>query len=141
VRPRKSFLVLVIFTITVFGYSYGMTEEVQNGPPEKPLTIRELPEFRITKGEVLYSRYCSFCHGESGAGDGLNAYSMPVKPRNFNDQDVMIRKSDIELQEVVLSGGASRGLSKYMPGFGKTLSTLQVKYLVSFIRTKQEGNN
>ena len=139
-RLWKSFFVLIIFTITLFGGSYGMTEEVQNAPPKKPLTIRELPEFRITKGAVLYIRYCSFCHGESGAGDGLNAYSMPVKPRNFNDQDVMTRKSDIELEKVILSGGASQGLSKYMPAFGKTLSTHQVKHLVSFIRTKQESS-
>ena len=139
-RLWKSFFVLIGFTLTLFPGSYGMTEEVRNAPPKKPLTIRELPEFRITKGEVLYSRYCSFCHGESGEGDGLNAFSIPVKPRNFNDPDVMSRKSDIELEKVILSGGASQGLSKYMPGFGKTLSTQQVKHLVSFIRTKQKNN-
>jgi len=140
-RLWKDFFVLIIFTLTLFHGSYGMTEEVQNATHEKPLTINELPEFRVAKGEVLYSRYCSFCHGESGEGDGLNAYSMPVKPRNFNDENVMAQKSDIELEKVILSGGGSQGLSKYMPAFGKTLSTRQVKYLVSFIRTKQGGNN
>jgi mono/diheme cytochrome c family protein len=130
----------MVSAITLLSVKYGMTEEVHNAPPQKPLTIKELPEFRITKGEVLYNRYCSFCHGESGAGDGLNAYSMPVKPRNFNDQKVMAQKSDIEVEKVILSGGASQGLSKYMPAFGKTLSPGQVKHLVSFIRTKQVGD-
>ncbi len=139
-RLWKSFFVLMIFSITVFLGTYGMAGEEQNVPPQKSLTIKELPEFRVTKGKVLYSRYCSFCHGESGAGDGLNAYSIPVKPRNFIDQDVLSRKSDIELEKVILSGGASQGLSKYMPGFGKTLSTQQVKHLVSFIRKKQKNN-
>ena len=105
------------------------------------LTIKELPEFRITKGEVLYGRYCSFCHGESGDGDGLNAYSIPVKPRNFNDQAFMALKSDVEFEKVILSGGGAQGLSKYMPAFGKTLSVRQIKHLVRFIRTKQGGNN
>ena len=73
------------------------------------LTIKELPEFRITKGEVLYGRYCSFCHGESGDGDGLNAYSIPVKPRNFNDQAFMALKSDVEFEKVILSGGGRPG--------------------------------
>ena len=136
-RLWKSFFVLMIFSITVFLGKYGMTEEAQIVPSQKPQTIKEMPEFRVTKGEVLYIRYCSFCHGESGAGDGLNAFSIPVKPRNFNDQDVMVQKSDIELEKVILFGGASQRLSKYMPAFGKTLSALQVKYLVSFIRTKK----
>ena len=140
-RLWKGFFVFIIFTLTLFVGSYGMTEEGQYAIPEKPLPIRELPEFRITKGEVLYSRYCSFCHGESGAGDGLNAYSMAVKPRNFNDQNLMAQKSDIEIEKVILSGGGSQGLSKFMPAFGKTLSSLQVKHLVSFIRTKQGGDN
>ena len=140
-RLCKSFIVLMILAITFFLRSYGMTEEVQKKPPQNPLTIRELPEFRVTKGEVLYGRYCSFCHGESGGGDGLNAYSIPIKPLNFNDQDVMTQKSDTELEKVILSGGISQGLSKYMPAFGKTLSTRQVKHLVSFISKIQEGNN
>jgi mono/diheme cytochrome c family protein len=131
----------MVFAITIFLGTYGMTEEAQNKPPPKPLIINELPEFRITKGEVLYRRYCSFCHGESRAGDGLNSYSMPVKPQNFNDQEVMAKKFDTGLEKVILLGGASQGLSQYMPSFGKTLTTHQVKYLVRFIRTKQEGKN
>ena len=140
-RLCKSFIGIMIFAITFFSGSYGMTEEVQNTPPQNPLTIRELPEFRVAKGEVLYSRYCSFCHGESGGGDGLNAYSIPIKPLNFNDQDVMAQKSDTELEKVILSGGISQGLSKYMPAFGKTFSPLQVRHLISFILTKQGSNN
>ena len=139
-KPCKSFLVFMIFAIMLFPGSYGITEEAQNGLPENPLTIRELPEFRITKGEVLYKRYCSFCHGESGEGDGLNAYSMPVKPRNLNDQDVMAQKTDTELEKVILSGGASQGLSQYMPAFGKTFSNLEAKHLIKHIRKDFTGN-
>jgi len=140
-RFWKSFFTLIIFILTLLLGSYGMTEEVQNALPPKALTIKELPEFRITKGEIFYGRYCSFCHGESGAGDGLNAYSMPIKPRNFNDQDIMEQKADIELEKVILSGGASQGLSKYMPAFGKTLSSRQTRHLIKFIRTIQGSNN
>ena len=133
-------IVLMVFPITLFVSSYAVTEEVQPVAPEKPLTIRELPEFRITKGKVLYNRYCSFCHGESGEGDGLNAYSMPIKPRNFNDQSIMAQKSDFDLEKVVLSGGASQGLSQYMPAFGKTFSNLEAKHLIKHIRKDLSGN-
>ena len=140
-RLWKIFIVLMVLAITLFLGTYGMTEEAQNLLTEKPLTIKELPEFRITKGEILYSRYCSFCHGESGEGDGLNAYSLPVKPLNFNDQEIMAQKADIELENAILLGGFSRGLSQYMPAFGKTLSPRHVKYLIDFIRTIHADNN
>jgi mono/diheme cytochrome c family protein len=135
-RLWKNVIILLVLPITLFLGSFGMAEEVQKTPPERPLLIKELPEFRITKGKILYSRYCSFCHGDSGSGDGLNAYSLPVKPRNFKDQDVMLQKPDARLEKVILLGGASQGLSQYMPAFGKTLSTHQAKHLVNFIRTK-----
>ncbi len=138
-RFWKSFFVLMVFAVTVWGSSYGKNEEVQNVANPKPLAIRELPEFRITKGEVLYSRYCSFCHGESGEGDGLNAYSVPVKPRNLTDQNVMAKKSDAELEYVILFGGASQGLSRYMSAFGNTFSDREAKYLIKYIRQDFSG--
>jgi len=140
-RLWKFPIIFIVLPITIFTGSFGMTEEAQNISPQKPLTINELPEFKISKGEILYGRFCSFCHGESGRGDGLNAYSMPVKPRNFNNQDMMAQKSDLELEKVILFGGNSQGLSKYMPAFDKTLSTRQVKHLVDFIRIKQGDKN
>jgi mono/diheme cytochrome c family protein len=139
-RHWKSISVIMVCAITLLNGSYGMTEEVQNAVPQKPLTIKELPDFRITKGEILYGRYCSFCHGETGAGDGLNAYSIPVKPRNFTDQKIMTTKSDIELEKVILGGGASQGLSKFMPTFGRTLSSQEVTQLVKYIRKELTGN-
>jgi mono/diheme cytochrome c family protein len=139
-RLCKSFFVFMIFVKMLFLSSYGIAEEVQNVILQQPLAIEELPEFRVSKGEVLYLRYCSFCHGESGAGDGLNAYSMPVKPRNFNDQDIMEQKTDIELEKVILLGGASQGLSQYMPAFGKTFSNLEAKHLIKHIHKEFLGN-
>jgi mono/diheme cytochrome c family protein len=139
-RLRKTF-VLMLFTIAIFNGNYVRTEEIQNTLPLKPLlTVKELPEFRIAKGEVLYSRYCSFCHGESGEADGLNAFSMPVKPLNFNNRDVMAQKSDKELERVILFGGDSQGLSRYMPAFGNTFSDRESRYLIKYIRQDFSGN-
>jgi len=132
----KNLLILIVVSLAVFlGSLYGLAVEEQGGGPGKVLTVRELPEFRITKGEVLYHRYCSFCHGDTGAGDGLNAYSIPVKPRNFTDRAVIARRTDEELARGIRSGGPSLGLSQYMPAFEKTLSPVQVRYLIHFIRT------
>jgi mono/diheme cytochrome c family protein len=139
-RLWKNLIIFIVLSITFFLGSLGMAEEAQNTPPPKPLIIKELPEFKISKGEILYGRYCSFCHGESGRGDGLNAYSMPVKPRNFNNQDMVAQKSDLELEKVILFGGNSQGLSKYMPAFDKTFSNLEAKHLIKYIHKDLPGN-
>jgi len=133
----KTFLILALVTLAILlGSLYGLAGEEQEMPGAKVLTVSELPEFRITKGEILYGRYCTFCHGDYGGGDGLNAYSIPVKPRNFMDQTVLDQRSDEVLAKVILSGGDSQGLSKYMPAFDKTLSAGQVGYLITFIRVE-----
>jgi mono/diheme cytochrome c family protein len=130
---------IVAFILTYFAGSYVVAEEAQKEQLKTPLLIRELPEFRITKGKVLYTRYCSFCHGDAGGGDGLNSYSMPVKPRSFNNQDMMTQKTAEELEKVILSGGASQRLSGYMPAFSNTLSNLEAGHLVKYIREKLSG--
>ena len=136
-RKWKNILIqAVVLSVVFFAGLDAIAEEEQAMTLEQPLTIRELPEFRITKGEVLYARYCSFCHGDTAAGDGLNAYSIPVKPRDFNDQATMAQVTDEELVRVIQGGGPSLGLSNYMPAFAHTLSAVQVEYLVGFIRTK-----
>jgi len=99
------------------------------------LIVRQLPEFRISKGEILYSRYCAFCHGETGAGDGLNAFRILVKPLSFANKEIMAQKADAELEKVILLGGASQGLSGYMPAFGHTFSDREAGYLIKYIRT------
>jgi mono/diheme cytochrome c family protein len=133
----KTLLILALVMLAaLLGSLNGLTGEEQDTPGAKVLTIRELPEFRITKGEVLYDRYCAFCHGDTGAGDGLNAYSIPVKPRNFNDRTVSNLRTNEFLAEVIRYGGDYQGLSNYMPVFDKSLSAGQVGDLVDFIRTE-----
>jgi len=135
VTAWKTLLILaVVPLVIILGSLYGLAGGEQDMPGAKVLTVSELPEFRITKGEVLYGRYCTFCHGDTGGADGLNAYSIPVKPRNFKVQTVSDQRSDEVLAKVILSGGDSQGLSKYMPAFDKTLSAGQVGYLIKFIR-------
>ena len=95
----------------------------------------ELPEFRIGRGAVLYERYCIFCHGESGEGDGLNAFTLPVRPRDLADAETMAPKTDDELVRVILQGGPAAGLSPYMPAFAFTLTPRQAGFLVEHIRT------
>ena len=133
-KSRTVFFFLVITVLPFLHAVDVMPAADQDNIAVKPLIVRELPEFRITKGQVLYGRYCSFCHGESGTGEGLNAFSIPDKPISFSRKELMAPKTDEELEKVILSGGAEQGMSPYMPPFGSTFSKLEAQHLIRYIR-------
>jgi mono/diheme cytochrome c family protein len=102
---------------------------------EKPyLSFKEIPEFRIQRGEVLYKRYCLFCHGEYGAGDGMNAYTLPTKPGNFLDDDFR-QETTQAVQEIIAEGGEGSGRDKAMPAFGNTLPSKNINDLATYIQS------
>jgi len=94
------------------------------------LPVQGLPEFTIPKGRILYQRYCLFCHGENGAGDGQNAFSLPNRPADLSQ--VVARRSQEQLIAAIKGDGAedSRGS---MPSFGRTLSDPEISQLIEFI--------
>lgn len=102
-------------------------------PALKSLKIRKIPD-----GAADYSRFCSFCHGVSGAGDGLNAFNLPIRPRNFTDTTEFKNANSGHLYEVILNGGAANRLSRDMPSWGATLDSLRIKDLVHYIQNLRE---
>jgi mono/diheme cytochrome c family protein len=86
-------------------------------------------------GKVTFTHYCQTCHGESGAGDGFNAFNLDPHPRDLSDPEFQKKKSDAELADAIRRGGAGVGLSALMPPWGHTLSARQVDELVLYLRT------
>jgi mono/diheme cytochrome c family protein len=86
-------------------------------------------------GRITFTHYCKTCHGESGAGDGFNAYNLDPRPRDLSDPKFQAKKSDAELADAIRRGGAGVGLSALMPPWGHTLSDRQIDQLVLFLRT------
>jgi mono/diheme cytochrome c family protein len=39
-------------------------------------------------GRALYDAHCAACHGPTGLGDGAAAVALPVRPRNFRDEEI-----------------------------------------------------
>ena len=83
----------------------------------------------------LYATYCSNCHGVSGKGDGLAAKSLPVKPANHTDGQVMGQFSDKYLHDIISKGGSGVGKSSFMPGWGSLLKDQQIRKIISYMRS------
>lgn len=86
-------------------------------------------------GKITFTHYCKTCHGESGAGDGFNAYNLDPRPRDLSDPKFQAKKTDAELADAIRRGGAGVGLSALMPPWGHTLSERQVDQVVLYLRT------
>jgi mono/diheme cytochrome c family protein len=91
--------------------------------------------YEARMGKVTFAYYCQTCHGETGAGDGFNAFNLDPRPRDLSDPTFQKKKSDAELADAIRRGGSGVGLSALMPPWGHTLSDRQVGELVLYIRT------
>jgi mono/diheme cytochrome c family protein len=67
------------------------------------------------EASAVYASSCAGCHGASGAGDGLGAAGLPVKPADFADPSWQRRTGDQEIERAIVGGGAAVGKSPLMP--------------------------
>jgi pyruvate/2-oxoglutarate dehydrogenase complex dihydrolipoamide dehydrogenase (E3) component/mono/diheme cytochrome c family protein len=82
-----------------------------------------------------YAKYCGACHGEDGQGTGYNAAFLPKKPTAHASAAGMSRRPDDTLYDAIHSGGYIVNKSHFMPPWGQTLSSKQIRDLVTQIRT------
>ena len=90
-------------------------------------------ELRLGKG--LFGHYCQTCHGETGAGDGFNAFNLDPRPRDLSDPALQKKKTDADVVDAIRRGGSGVGLSPLMPPWGRTLSRAEIDQVVLYIRS------
>ena len=82
-------------------------------------------------------KYCAVCHGESGEGQGFNAYnptsSFSVRFFNFADAGVAANLSPDKIKNAVTNGGPVVNRSQYMPPWGSTLNEYDVACLSGYV--------
>ncbi len=98
------------------------------------------------KGKVVYERYCWWCHGRDGAGDGPAAPYLSPPPRDFTyglykwkstpfDE---ITPSHGDFLKMLTGGGSGAGGSGLsgtaMPGWEKTLTREEKNAVISYIK-------
>jgi cytochrome c oxidase cbb3-type subunit 3 len=84
------------------------------------------------RGEPMFQRYCSGCHGVDGRGGGKNF--MPhvgalMRPgyTELLDDDYMAR--------IITDGGEVYGKSAFMPAFKRALSPQDIADVIAYVRT------
>ena len=103
-------------------------------PAGAPAPEPELP-YELRLGREVYRHHCSLCHGDTGAGDGFNAYNIDPHPQDLSDPAFQKAKTDADLKDAIRRGGLGVGLSAMMPPYGHTLTPDQIDQVTAYIRT------
>ncbi len=86
----------------------------------------------LTMGRKYYEIYCSVCHGATGAGEGLVAEKMSVKPRNLITADAK-GYSDGRIYYAITAGiGVMGAYSSQIPEAKKRWA------IVNYVRSLQK---
>jgi cytochrome c len=85
----------------------------------------------ISAGQQLYSKYCRFCHGATGAGDSPSA-PKDMKPSNLTDATWDRGSSDGEIFTVIQEGA---GPDFKMKGLKGKISDQDTWHLVNYVRS------
>ena len=135
-RLRTATLALCVFLLVPGACAKKPAPATATTPAaaKTPPAPAQLP-YGVRLGKVTFTHYCQTCHGESGAGDGFNAFNLDPRPRDLSDPEFQKKRSDAELTDAIQRGGAGVGLSALMPPWGRTLSARQIDELVLYLRT------
>ena len=104
-------------------------------PPDAAAVKNPVPSTpqSIEAGKSLYEDNCLSCHGDSGAGDGIAAQGLSVKPADFTDPKLMKSETDGALFWKMSNGKGP------MPSWKGNLSETERWQLVDYIRTFLKG--
>jgi len=115
----------------VMADSTATTESVEAVPAIPVVTLN----YTQRKGKRLYDHYCAICHGDSGQGDGFNAYNLDPKPKDMTQKSYLNAVTDQWLVEVISQGGGGVKRSVLMPSYENTLDRSEIEAIVSYLRT------
>jgi caa(3)-type oxidase subunit IV len=119
----------------------GHAEEAHEQQLEDMLA--EYPEIGLVEdsssdgfdAEGPYASVCASCHGTAGAGDGVVAAALNPPPANFADPAFWAARTDEQVAQVILQGGAAMGLSAAMPAWSAMFDDTQAAAMVAYLRT------
>lgn len=84
-----------------------------------------------TDGKRLFAHYCATCHGESGAGDGQNAFNLDPPPPDF--QASLAQHPPSYRRQIIEGGTAAVGRSQLCPPWGRNLSASEIDALLAYL--------
>ncbi len=82
-----------------------------------------------TRGQTVYGKFCSKCHGMDGTGNGKDAYKYKPAPTNFR----IAGAARPYMVDMTKKGGKAVSRSEDMPEWGTDLTEEQIQDVVNYV--------
>ena len=129
-----SALIVIVTTGLLLAGCGASTLPVEDNPVAESQLPLSGSSYNAREGRTVFLYYCAPCHGETGQGDGFNAYNLDPKPRDLSATEFQAERTDDELFTVIHGGGGFAGLSNRMPPWGRTLNERQIQNVVLYLQ-------
>ncbi|MBI5587423.1 MAG: cytochrome c [Deltaproteobacteria bacterium] len=129
-------LALVFGAAFLLGCSGGEKQASNSAPGTlKPAATVKMTG-NIENGKAIYERYCHFCHGKKGYGDGPVGVAITPHPADFVNDAKRMSKTDEELFKSVTEGvhRTIGGEEMAMPRWQDILSPQERWDVLAYIR-------
>jgi mono/diheme cytochrome c family protein len=92
--------------------------------------------YQAKLGKEISDKYCRSCHDPESTPERVSNFDnlTPPQPHQFSDGNTLNNWSDADLIKVIAEGGPALGKSPQTPAYRNTLTTAQVKAVVTYIR-------
>lgn len=118
---------LGLFGLVLMAPSIQATPVTWKPPVAKPNPVH---------GRQIYFKWCVWCHGRTGKGDGTAGRALPTTPANFTNKAFMTSEEDSDFFKVIsFGGGIEPDLTPLMPSFGNTLKAQDIHDVLAWLRT------
>ncbi len=95
----------------------------------------------LENGKTIYMKYCFYCHGKEGRGDGAIAIAVQPKPVDFVNDLKRMSKTDAELMKGIEDGIIQDPDSRmYMPAWKDVINRTERWNVLAYVRAlAQQG--
>jgi len=87
----------------------------------------------VENGEETYKKFCIFCHGRKGLGDGPTVIGLNVPPPSYSRDKGLLFMEDQEIFEVI-TYGRKTNYQLEMPAWGPILSVEERLDVLAYIK-------
>ncbi len=129
-------ILLAVFLLPVVAFSQQEQPEPWEVPDEYLNMGNPVKKDSVSTsaGKRLYNQYCSFCHGRTGLGDGIQGRQMKTFPGDFSGEVYQSQTDGSHFFKTKFGRGE-------MPAYEKILSDEEIWHIVNYMRTfREEGS-
>ena len=116
---KRSWVLRMSMAVLVGGLLFGTVAQAQAEPKAQ--------NGDVARGEILFVKYCTGCHGPEGRGGGYKFFRGP-DPANLTSPAIR-KKSDADLLKTIHDGKPN------MPPWNVRLSEKESRDVLAYVRT------